>query len=98
MSAEISVTVAKATHIDHFTPMGHRFASEVAHAVAGMTRKDANAVVTKLLRKYEDSMDSPPVGKKYEECWDVHRKIPHEDYVTFYKNIKKEISDLGIPF
>ena len=90
--------VAKATHIDHFTPMEPRFASEVAHAVAGMPRKDANAVVKKLLRKYEDSMDSPPVGKKYDQCWDIHRKTPSEDYVTFYKNIKKEISDLGIPF
>ena len=94
----ISPGVAKATHVDHFTPMEPRFSSEVAHAVTGIPRKDANEIVNKLLAKYEAKLDNPPLGKKYEECWNIHRKTPHEDYVAFYKKIKKEISDLGIPF
>jgi len=89
--------VAKATHVDHFTPMEPRFSSEVAHAVAGMTRKEANEIVKKLLKKYEGTIENPPVGKKYEECWDIHRKSPNEEYVAFYKQMKRELSDLGIP-
>ena len=53
--------VAKATHIDHFTPMEPRFASEVGHAVTGMTRKQANTIVKKTLDKYERSITNPPV-------------------------------------
>jgi hypothetical protein len=90
--------VAKATHVDHFTPMEPRFASEVAHAAAGMTRKEANEIVKKLLKKYENNFDNPPAGKKYEECWDIHRKTPNKEYVDFYKKVKKELSGLGIRF
>ena len=89
--------VAKATHIDHFTPMEPRFASNVAHAVVGMTRQEANRMVKKLLDKYEGNMKNPPLGKKYVECWDIHRKTPNSDYVDFDKNMRKELIDLGIP-
>lgn len=90
--------VAKATHVDHFTPMEPRLASEVAHAVVGMTRKEANETVKKLLQRYEGNFDNPPLGKKYEECWDIHRKIPNEDYGNLYKRVKTDLSELGIPF
>ncbi len=88
--------VAKATHMDHFTPMEPRFSSEVAHAVAGMTRKEANTIVKKLLDKYERSITNPPFGKKYEECWDIHRKTPNKDYVDLDKKMRREIINLGI--
>jgi methylamine--corrinoid protein Co-methyltransferase len=88
--------VAKATHIDHFTPMEPRLASEVAHAVVGMTRKEANRIVKKLLAKYEGDMRNPPLGKKYAECWDIHRKTPNSDYVDFDKRMRKELINLGI--
>jgi len=90
--------VAKATHIDHFTPIEPRLASEIAHAVAGMTRKEANKLVKSLLEKYESTIEDAPVGKTYEELWDTHRKVPHENYVTFYRDMKKQLSDMGIPF
>lgn len=90
--------VAKATRVDHFTPMEPRLASEVAHAAVRMTRKEANEIVKKLLQRYEGNFDSPPVGKKYEECWDIHRKTPNEDYVNLYKRVKTELSELGIQF
>jgi len=90
--------VAKATHVDHFTPMEPRLASEVAHAVVGMTRKEANEIVKALLQKYEGSLDKAPVGKKYRECWDTHRKTPNEEYVTLYKRIKSEFGEMGIRF
>lgn len=92
-----SAGVAKATKVDHFTPYEPKFSSEVAHAVPGMKRDEANHIVKKLLDKYEGRLENPPSGMKYDECWDVHRKMPNEEYATFYKNIKKEISGFGIP-
>ena len=92
-----SAGVAKATKVDHFTPFEPKFSSEVAHAVPGMKRSEANQIVKKLLDKYESRLGNPPVGKKYEECWDTQRNVPNEEYVNFYENIKKKISDIGIP-
>jgi methylamine--corrinoid protein Co-methyltransferase len=89
--------VAKATHIDHFTPMEPRLASEVAHAVVGMTRKEANSIANRLLGKYETNIPNPPLGKKYEECWDVQRKIPNSEYSSFDRKMRKELVEIGIP-
>lgn len=93
-----SAGVAKATKVDHFTPYEPKFSSEVAHIVTGMQREEANLIVKKLLNKYESRLENPPSGMKYEECWDVHRKLPHKEYAQFYKSIKNKISEFGIPF
>ena len=62
-----------------------------------MTRKEANRIVKKLLDKYESNIKNPPLGKKYVECWNIHRKTPNSDYVDFDKTMRKEVIDLGIP-
>ena len=97
-SAIEAMGVAKSTHIDYFTPMESRFSSEVAHAVRGMTREEANRIVKVLLEKYERDLDKPPLGKKYQECWDINLKKPNKKYVEFDEKMKKELSELGIPF
>ena len=89
--------VAKCTRMNHFTPMEPRMATEIAHAVTGMTRKEANQVVKKLLDKYERHIPDPPVGKKYAECWDINQKAPSPEYVDLYKKVKEELRDVGIP-
>jgi hypothetical protein len=96
-SAIECIGVSKATTIDNFTPMESRTSAEVAHAVAGMARKDANQVVLKLLEKYENQLGTPPVGKKYQECWDVAKKIPSPEYAAFDKKMKQELKNMGIP-
>ena len=52
----------------------------------------------RLLDTYEADLGNPPLGKKYEECWDIHRKTPHEAYVQLYDRVKKEIEGMGVPF
>ena len=96
-SAIECIGVSKATAIDNFTPMESRTSAEVAHAVAGMPRKDANQIVLRLLEKYEDQLSKPPIGKKYQECWDIAKKTPGADYVAFDKKMKQELKDMGIP-
>jgi methylamine--corrinoid protein Co-methyltransferase len=90
--------VAKAVSVDHFTPMEPRFASEVAHAAAGMTRQDANRLVAALLDRYEDRLDNAPAGAAYDECWDLDRIVPTDEYEAFYERMKREIGAMGIPF
>jgi len=94
----LSPGVGKATHTDYLTPMEPRFSTEVGHAVTGMTRKTANDLVNKLLEKYETYLGDPPLGTKYQDCWDIERKTPSEEYVELYKKTKKDLSALGIAF
>ena len=90
--------IALNTVLDHTTPYEPRFASEVAHAVTGMSRKEANRICGKLNDRYEKDLTKPPTGKSYAECFDMQTSMPSEEYRGFYKNMKAEIGDLGIPF
>jgi len=90
--------VAKATAVDHFTPMEPRLASEVAHGVVGLTRLQGNEIVKGLLAKYEEDIPRPPKGQKYQECWDIQSKEPRPEYLKLYEKIKRELADYGIRF
>jgi len=90
--------VAKAINLDHFTPLEPRFASEVAHAVAGMSRAEANEIVKKLLPKYADNLPNPPKGKRFQEAYDWGSIEPCQEYVDLYSKVKEELTGYGLRF
>jgi len=81
---------------DRRSPVEPRISAEVAHAVAGKKRSEANEIVKDLLRKYESKLPNPPLGKLMHECWDVERRRPTKEYSSVVKRFKKEILDLGV--
>ena len=91
-----SVGVASNKDEDRTTPVEPRMSAEVAHAVAGMKRADANDLVKKLLKKYESKLSNPPLGKTLFECWDPEKRRPSKEYQTVISKFKKEMCDLGI--
>jgi methylamine--corrinoid protein Co-methyltransferase len=93
-----SLGAAKATHEDYTTPMEPRFAAEVAHAIVGMKRSDANEIVKKLLPKYTNKIANPPLGFKYQECYDTSTGKPSQRCLEIYSKVKKELEDLGLEF
>ena len=90
--------IAKNTVLDHTTPYEPQFGTEVAHAILGMERKEANEICLKLVERYEEDLVHPPTGKKYQECFNVKDSTPTKEYRDFYKVVKKKTKDLGIPF
>lgn len=93
---------ALATHkivkTDLQSPIGPLFASEVAHSAVGMTRKEGKKIVNKLLAMYEKGLDNPPMGKTYQESYDVKTGRPFPETMETYEKAKKKISDLGLKF
>ena len=90
--------IGKAITLDHFTPSEPRFASEVIHAAAGMSRADANEVVKKLVPKYADQLKSPPKGKRFQEAYDWDSIEPCQEYVELYGRVKSELAGYGLRF
>lgn len=90
--------VAKAITLDHFTPLEPRFASEVIHATAGMTRVQANEMFKLLNAKYKDQLTNPPKGKKFQEVFDWDSIEPCQEYVDLYGRIKHELTGYGLKF
>jgi len=64
--------------------------------VAGFNRKDANKIVNRLLDKYENNIVNAPLGKKYEQCWNIKAKSPLPEYVELYEDVKEEIKSYGL--
>jgi hypothetical protein len=90
-----AVGAAQSTHPDYLSPMEPLFAGEVAHAVAGMNRQEVNRVVLSLLEKYEDRLHTPPLGKKYQECFDMASRQPHKETLGFYFEARRELEAMG---
>jgi methylamine--corrinoid protein Co-methyltransferase len=81
---------------DRMTPVEPRISGEVAHAVAGMKRSEANEIADRLLRKYESKLADPPLGKTLHECWDASKRRPTKDYSAIVKRFKTEMGKLGV--
>jgi methylamine--corrinoid protein Co-methyltransferase len=90
--------VAKNAHVDHCTPMEPVLAAEVAHAVVGMGREEANRLVCSLLATYEERLASAPVGQRYQDCFDVASARPHAEYVEMYNRIREKMREHGVAF
>jgi len=84
---------AHGTNVDYTSPMEPLFASEVAHAVAGMSREEANKIVLGLLAKYEDRLPDPPEGKRYQDCFDAAAATPTKEFLQLYREVKQEVED-----
>ena len=82
------------------TPLECRLAAEVGYGVtlSGMTRKEANIIVNALLEKYELDIPEAPLGKTFQEMYDVEKAVPQSDALEQYKELVKELKDMGVPF
>jgi hypothetical protein len=90
--------VAKGTSPDRMTPLEPRFATEVAHAAAGLSRSQANEIVKTLISKYKDNIANPPKGATFQECFDWDSIQPCQEYIELYGRIKNELTGFGLKF
>jgi hypothetical protein len=72
--------------------MEPRIHAEVGHRVAqmGLTRKEANRVVLKLVEGYEKKIPEAPIGKIFNECYQMDKIRPTDEYETLYDKKKQE--------
>jgi methylamine--corrinoid protein Co-methyltransferase len=89
---------ARAVLNDYVTPMEKLGAVELVEACVGMKRTQANELVKQLLPKYLDKIDDAPIGKKYQECYDLASGKPTQEYVDLYGEVKEELRALGFNY
>ena len=80
----------------HVSGLEARFMGEVAHASAGMSRGEANRIVTELVSRYEDQIGKRPIGKPFNEVYDLDTLQPKSEWLDTYNEVKKELADLGL--
>jgi len=77
---------------DYSDPLENIFSNAVAHASAGMSRKEANTIVFKLLEGYEDKLKDPPLGKKLPDYFDIASGTPNKECIEFYRKMRQEFT------
>lgn len=81
----------------HVSGLEARLCGEIAHAVSGMGREEANELVERLYAKYEPDLNTKPIGRPFEEVYDVQRVQPTPEWQAMYEKVWGELVDMGLP-
>jgi methylamine--corrinoid protein Co-methyltransferase len=92
------VAASKGVATNYTTGMEARMMGEVAYAVAGMETEKVNEILNKLISLYEKDYKTAPKGKPFEECYDVVKLVPTQEYVDVYNEAVKILTDLGLDY
>jgi len=73
---------------------------EVGHAVTrqGLTLEQANALVLKLLERYEPVFKRPGgnPGVRFDQAYDLDTLKPRPEWQQMYQEIKEEVRKMGL--
>jgi methylamine--corrinoid protein Co-methyltransferase len=89
---------ARAVLNDYVTPMEMIGSVEINEACVGMSRSRGNELAVELLDKYEDKIDNAPIGKRYQDCYDIESGLPCQEYINLYGEVKEELRAIGFEF
>lgn len=81
----------------HASPLEAKINAEAGKAAAGMRREDANALVLKLLANYTGELEKKPIGKPFDEVYDLRTLKPTAEWEALYEEVRAELIELGLP-
>jgi hypothetical protein len=77
-------------------PIDSKFTCSLGHGMVGITRKEANQIVKRLMETYEGGIKNPPRGRTLNECYDILSMRPDEELRKTYDEATRELRGLGI--
>ncbi len=94
------VAVARNKYPEYASGMEARIGAEAGHLVArqGVSREQANAIVKQLLDLYESQITEAPLGKRFDECYDLQTVQPTQEYLDLYDACKEKLTAFGLDF
>jgi methylamine--corrinoid protein Co-methyltransferase len=55
-------------------------------------------MVKKILAKYEAQINDAPIGKRFDECYDLKRVQPTQEYLNLYERSKEKLIGVGLDY
>lgn len=81
----------------HVSGLEARMCGEVMRATSGMSRREANELVMRLDSIYGPELEQKPIGKPFEEVYDVVSVEPTAEWRGLYDEVWDELIDMGVP-
>jgi len=94
------LAVARNKHPERASGMEARIGAEAGHVVARqrLTREAVNDLVKELLSTYEGNIGDAPLGKRFDECYDLRTVRPTQEYIELYERSKEQLGRLGMDY
>jgi len=94
------VAVARNKLPERSSGMEARIGAETGHLISGqgITRKEANEILKKILRRYESNITEAPKGKRFDECYDLKTIRPTQEYLDLYDRCKEQLTKFGLEY
>jgi methylamine--corrinoid protein Co-methyltransferase len=94
------VAVARNKLPERSSGMEARIGAEAGHLAArqGITRKQANDIVKQILAGYEIMIADAPIGKRFDECYNLETIKPTQEYLDLYEQCKEKLNGFGLDY
>jgi len=94
------VAVARNRYPERASGMEGRIAAEAGHLAARqrLTREEAAAAVDQILPLYEERIGEAPLGKRFDECYDLTTVEPTQEYVDLYARCREKLGAFGLDY
>jgi len=87
---------AKSVEPNSLLPKDHQFHAEIGLAAAKYNRKDAEPLAQEFYKKYENLINDPTPGYKYEQVYDLKtKKIVNDKYLRIQDEVRTEFKEMG---
>lgn len=88
---------AMGNHTSHVSGLESRFLAQSANAAAGLTRAEANQIVTMLVSKYAARQNERLIGKPFDQVYDLETIQPTAEWQQIYESVCEELEEvLGV--
>ena len=81
----------------HVSGLDAKICGEVAYSVRGMSREQANDLVKSLYKLYEPDLATKPIGKPFEEVYNIETIKPTPEWQGMYDEVLEELIKMGLP-
>jgi methylamine--corrinoid protein Co-methyltransferase len=92
------VAASKGVATNYTTGLEARMMAEAARAAAGMETAKVNEILDNLVAIYEKDYKTAPKGKPFEECYDMVKLVPAQEYLDVYDEAVKILTGLGLTY
>jgi len=96
ISYAYGVHSAMGNHTSHTSGLESRFLAQAAKAAIGLTRKEANEIASQLILKYDDRQTSKPIGKPFDQVYDLTTIQPTGEWQGIYEEVCEELTVFGM--
>ena len=96
LSVVESSMTASGINYKHASSLESKLSAEVAKSAGGFSREHANHIVKTLLARYEPELPEKPIGKPFDEVFDMKSLKPMAEWQGMYEEVKEELITLGL--